>query len=516
MASAGGKQPIDTEPEQGVDTRANPGLSMRIALMLYEIAWLLLLPIAFFLLWRKGKREPLYRQYWGERLGGGFSSGFSGQFSGKFGGGINASQSGGTVNRLNTNASRPIWVHSASLGEMRGAAPLIQALLDQRFNLVITTLTPAGRSSAQALFATAIASGQAQVSFVPIEQTWAIRRFIRHFNPRSALMTEIDTWPLLVTTIRRAGIKLAIVNAQYPKQSLARDVRWGGFRANLFRCYQLVLCKSETHAQRFRQVGCQTVVVAGETRFDLPIPNEQLLAADSLLRHWGLSNLPNTLSLPSNFTSPSKHQRAIICIASSVAGEEAQFLQAYRLIQAAFKSLGRPKPLFIHVPRNAQLFDQIYQDMIGQGFAVVKRSTYLDKHLSPRPTVNVDIQATDIVLGDSLREMYFYLSLAMVVVVGASFVPLGSHNVIEPLGLKKPVMVGPSIWGIEYPGVDALAACVLTQYQSINELAGAIVELLTKPGAYAQSVQHADAFYAAHAGATQRHMAALLPWLPAA
>ena len=77
-------------------------------------------------------------------------------------------------------------------------------------------------------------------------------------------------------------------------------------------------------------------------------------------------------------------------------------------------------------------------------------------------------------------------------------------------------MVGPSIWGIEYPGVEALAAGVLTQYQSINELAGAIVDLLTKPSAYEQSVQHADAFYAAHAGATQRHMAALLPWLPAA
>ena len=112
--------------------------------------------------------------------------------------------------------------------------------------------------------------------------------------------------------------------------------------------------------------------------------------------------------------------------------------------------------------------------------------------------------------------MYFYLALSQAVVVGASFVPLGAHNVIEPLALKKPVMVGHSIWGIEYPGVEALAAGVLQQHMDIPSLANALVNLLTTPGAYEQAMAGAEKFYAEHAGSTAKHMAVFVPWLDAA
>ena len=489
MASTDGKPATSTKALNSASDAATDNLKfslgMRLCLVIYEIAWLPLLPFAFLMLWRRGKREPVYRQFWSERLGR-------------------------TVNSLNLNAGRPIWVHSASLGEMRGAAPLFQALLDQQYSLLITTLTPAGRNSAQSQFSEAIKQGKAQVCFVPIEQSWAINRLIARFNPRCALMTEIDTWPLLVSTIRKAGVKLAIANAQYPKQSLARDLRWGGFRAKLFRCYQLVLCKSETHAERFKQVGCAHVEVAGETRFDLPIPQAQLNAASTLVKTWGLRDYPTAPN-----TSPAaKNERTVICIASSVAGEEQLFLELYRLIQAALKERNQPKPLFIHVPRSPQCFDQVYEAMTAKGLTVARRSQCLSAQLALPKQNAVNIADVDVLLGDSLREMYFYLALAMVVVVGASFVPLGSHNVIEPLGLKKPVMVGPSIWGIEYPGVEALAAGVLQQHQTIESLAQAIINLITLPAAYAQATENADGFYATHAGATQRHMAILNTWIP--
>jgi len=74
-------------------------------------------------------------------------------------------------------------------------------------------------------------------------------------------------------------------------------------------------------------------------------------------------------------------------------------------------------------------------------------------------------------------------------------------------------MVGPSIWGIEYPGVEALAAGVLTQHADADALAQALLQLLTSPAAYAQAMAGAEAFFAEHGGATVKHMAALLPWL---
>jgi len=448
----------------------SPGAPFRALLALYRVAWLLLLPAVLLFLWRRGSREPLYRQFWGERFG-----------------------------HTATQLERPLWVHSASMGEIRGAAPLVRALLAAGYPVLVTTLTPAGRTAAQTLLAEDIAAGRAQVAYVPLELGWAVRRFIRQVRPRAALMTEIDTWPVLVATIRAEAVPLSIANAQYPKQSFDRDrQRWWGFRATLFTAYELVLCKSETHAQRFRAVGCQRVVVAGETRFDLPVSKQQLAAADRLTRQWGLA-------------TDQPGGRPVVCFASVVIGEDATFVKAMQTLWQALDESSGPRPLFVCVPRSPQRFDESEQLLTQAGLRVARRSECLNAALAP--IAGTPMERVDVLLGDSLGEMYFYLALSQVVVVGGSFVDTGAHNVIEPLALKKPVMVGPSIWGIEYPGVEALAAGVLTQHADADALAKALLRLLTSPPAYAGAMAGAEAFFAEHGGATEKHMAALLPWL---
>jgi len=458
--------------------RADPGAAppfpppgkLRLLIALYELLWHLLLPLVGLFFWRRGQREPLYRQFWGERLGN-------------------------TVTQLH----RPLWVHSASMGEMRGAAPLVRALLDAGYPVLLTTLTPAGRTAAQSLFAAAMAEGRAQVAYVPLELGWAVRRFIRQVRPRAALMTEIDTWPVLLATIRRQGVPLGMANAQYPKKSFERDPRWGGFRAGLFQAYQLVLCKSETHAQRFRAVGCPWVVVAGETRFDLPVSPQQLHAAQQLVQRWQLAT-----GVPGG--------RPVVCFASAIVGEDEPFLQAFAQVKAGLQQAGLAQPLAVYVPRSPQRFEAVAQLFEAAGLRVARRSRVLNADLALQDNTLID-PSVDVLLGDSLGEMYFYLALSQVVVVGASFVPMGAHNVIEPLALKKPVMVGPSIWGIEYPGVEALAAGVLQQHMTLDSLSAALVRVLTQPQAYAAAVSGAEAFFHEHGGATAKHMAVLGPWL---
>jgi len=447
-----------------------PGWRLPLLIALYELLWHLLLPVLLLFLWRRGKKEPLYRAFWSERWG-----------------------------HTRTALDRPLWVHSASMGEMRGAAPLVQALLAAGYPVLLTTLTPAGRTAAQSLFAAAMAEGRVQVAYVPFELSWAVRRFIRQVRPRAALMTEIDTWPVLLATLRRQGVPLGMANAQYPKKSIERDRRWGGFRAGMFQAYQLVLCKSETHAQRFRAVGCERVVIAGETRFDLPVSPQQLEAAHRLVANWQLAT-----GAPGG--------RPVVCFASAIVGEDEQFLQAFGQIKAGLVHAGMPNPLFVYVPRSPQRFDAVAQLFEAAGQRVARRSRALDTRLVPTADTP-DMGAIDVLLGDSLGEMYFYLALSQVVVVGASFVPMGAHNIIEPLALKKPVMVGHSIWGIEYPGVEALAAGVLQQHMTIASLSAALVHVLTRPDAYAAAMAGAEAFYAEHGGATAKHMAVLVPWL---
>lgn len=437
---------------------------MGLFIRFYEVVWHLALPLVVLALWRKGSKEPLYRQFWRERFG-----------------------------HLLCQLDKPIWVHSASMGEMRGAAPWIQALLGKGFAVVLTTLTPAGRETAHRLFHDHLVSGQLQLAYAPLELSWVVRRFLRRVKPRCAVMTEIDTWPVMLSTAARLGVPLAIANAQYPKASFERDLRWGALRARLFQAYDLVLCKSQLHAQRFKAVGCQRVIVAGETRFDLPVPTVQLAAAAQIL------------------SMPTLRGRPVVCIASAIEGEDGLFIQAMLRIQNQLQALGTPKPLFVYVPRSPQRFDAVTGMVQDAGLATLRRSCCMDASL--RWTTHPDWQQTDVLVGDSLGEMHFYLALSQVVVVGSSFGLRAVHNIIEPLAINKPVWTGPSVRGIEYPAIEALQAGVLHHATDGDDLADQLSAVLADPTAYAALVQKTENFNAAHAGSVDKHMAAFIPWL---
>lgn len=437
---------------------------MGFVIRCYECVWHVALPLVMLALWRKGAKEPLYRRFWRERFG-----------------------------HVPCQLVKPIWVHSASIGEMRGAAPWVQALLDQGFPVVLTTLTPAGRETAHRLFQDHLTSGQLQLAYAPLELSWAVQRFLQHVKPCCAVMTEIDTWPVMLSTAARLNVPLAIANAQYPKASFERDLRWGALRARLFQAYDLVMCKSDLQAQRFMAVGCRRVAVVGETRFDLPVPSEQLAAAS------------RTLAAP-----PLQH-RPVVCIASAIEGEDGLFIQSMLRIQAQLQASGANKPLFVYVPRSPQRFNAVTQMIQDAGFSTLRRSNSMDASLRwiSQPTW----EQIDVLLGDSLGEMYFYLALSQVVVVGSSFGLRAVHNIIEPLAINKPVWTGPSVRGIEYPAIEALQAGVLHHATNADDLADQLSAVLVNPAAYAALVHKTKDFNITHAGSVAKHMAAFLPWL---
>lgn len=443
---------------------AFPSLGLGLAIRVYELLWHVLLPLVCLMLWQRGAREPLYRRFWGERFGA-----------------------------VRCTMHRPVWVHSASMGEMRGAAPWVWALLAQGVPVFLTTLTPAGRQTADKLFGEAMRVGQLQLAYAPLELSWVIRRFLRRVRPRCAVMTEIDTWPVLLATVRRAGVPLAMANAQYPQASFERDQRWGGFRARLFKGYELVMCKSELQAKRFVQVGCPRVAVVGETRFDLPVSQPQLDAATHTVREGHLQLRP------------------VVCFASAIVGEDEIFIGAMRRMQHSLARLGRPAPLFVYVPRSPQRFDAVAQMLLDAGLRTLRRSQALDAEL--RWHTSPTWADVDVLLGDSIGEMYFYLALSQVVVVGSSFGDRAVHNIIEPLAIHKPVWTGPSVRGIEYPAIEALQAGVLHHARNGDDLADQLTAVLGDPVACAALIEKTRDFNTAHAGSVARHLAAFWPWL---
>lgn len=420
-------------------------------LRLWSALWHLGLPIVLIYLWKRGRKDSLYSQHLAERFG-------------RYGRGLPGS----------------VWIHAVSLGELRSAVPLIRALLDRGETVVTTHFTPAGRREAERVFAAEIAAGRLRAVWVPLETSWAYRGFFRAFRPKLGLVMEIEIWPRMIFAAKGAGVPLFMCNAQYPTKSMARDAKVK-LRHKLMQGYAGAFVKSDLQRDRFASVGVRNITVTGELRFDQPIPLAQLQASRAL--------------------RPLVAARRVVVLASVTQPEEALFLD----VIARLFSVQDP-PLVILIPRAPERFDVVAATLASNGLTVQRRSALLDQALGLRPNAPSPPRAGTVLMGDSLGEMYFYLELADRVVVGGGFQPKGSHNIIEPLALGKPVIVGPEIHTIEYPAVEAIAAgvCLQTTAEALAR------DIETWPDPAPEAIA---AFIAAHSGAGERTMAAISPLL---
>ena len=421
---------------------------MRVFLALYSALWTLGLPFVYLYLRRRGRKDAAYMAHLGERFG-----------------------------RYNQSLPASVWFHAVSLGEMRSAVPLIRATLEAGERVVVTLFTPAGRREAERVFAAEIAAGRLAAVWVPLELNWCFKRFFAAFAPKMGLVMEIEIWPRMVEAARAARVPLYMCNAQYPVDSMLRDRKFP-IRPAVMRRFAGAFVKSELQKKRFLEQGLHNVDVTGELRFDQPIPPHHL-AAGPLARELLAKG------------------RRVITFASVTEPEEGLFLD---VIEAALQ--GGEKPFFVFVPRAPERFDAVAAQLAERGIKALRRSQVLSPELAASP------ETGDVLLGDSLGEMYFYIAMADRVAVGGGFTPKGSHNIIEPLALGKPVVVGPDISTIEYPAVEAVAAGVCRQIWP--EGLGAA---LTPEGWPDPAPEQIAAFLAEHSGATARTMAAMAPIL---
>lgn len=439
-----------------------PSVFFRIILALYTLLTAVLLPVILLYIFWRGKKDPRYSQHLFERFGW-----------------------------YKASAPSSIWVHAVSLGEMRAAAPMVRALLADGERIVTTHFTPAGRQAAADMFPDALAAGQLVPVYVPIEFDWIFRRFFRAFNPKYGLVLEIEIWPKMIDSARRHRVPLFLCNGHYPEKSYQRDVRQFGIRGQLVRGFAGLLIKSVEDAERFKAFGAPNVAVVGELRFEQVIPPLMTGAAETLR--------PALLGGSEN--------RAVITIASAVEGEDPHYLSAIQQLQSKYIKRQLPPPLFVYVPRAPERFDAVAALLSAAGLSVLRRSDILDKNLSAQRDTSFD--GVDVLLGDSLGEMYFYLALADAVIAGGGFIPSGAHNVIEPLALKKPVFVGPYIWTIEYPALAAIEAGVLTKAETIPALVAQLEKTLDQKANGETNVIATEKFYSEHAGAVQRSRTAI-------
>ncbi|MGB0955545.1 MAG: lipid IV(A) 3-deoxy-D-manno-octulosonic acid transferase [Panacagrimonas sp.] len=362
-----------------------------------------------------------------------------------------------------------VWVHAVSVGETLTAVPMVEALLKIHGDGCIwfTTGTPTGSERVIAAF-----GARVHHSYLPYDLPDAVARFLNRVRPAQVVVMETELWPNLFAALRRRNIPLRIVNARLSPRSFRGYSRFASFTASVLRDVALVAAQSEADADRFRSLGAPQVENVGNLKFDITPPSQQIDAGQRLREAVGGS-------------------RPVWAAVSTHDGEEAVALAVHQQLLQTM-----PDTLLILVPRHPQRFDAVDGLLRSARLRYARRSQF-----NKVDTVPDDLQ---VLLGDSLGEMWMYLRAANLAFVGGSLVPVGGHNVMEPVALGKPVLFGTRMHNFQHARDALLEAGAAVEVQDQAALRIAVADLLQNADRRTQLARAADKVAAANRGALAR------------
>lgn len=392
----------------------------------------------------------------------------------------------------NSRPDQPlIWLHAVSVGETRATAPLV-ALLRLRYpqhRILMTHTTPTGREAGEQLFGNDVLR-----CYLPYDLPGAMARFLDHFQPGVGLLMETELWFNLIAACEQRGVPLMLVNARLSERSARGYARLGKLVEEGLGRLTRVAAQTEDDAQRLRKLGAREVAVTGNLKFDVTPPLEMQARGEALRRLFG-------------------QERLIFLAASTRDGEES-------LVLDAVAAANVPGLLTVIVPRHPQRFNEVAGMIERRGLAFIRRSSLLEAspspQLSPSRGEGAVGQGVQVVLGDSMGEMFAYYAACDVAFIGGSLLPLGGQNLIEACAMGKPVLIGPHTWNFEAVAQSALAAGAALRVEDPAALGAKLRELFADNELRERMSRQALAFSGSHSGASERVMAVIEETLEAA
>ncbi|GIX29040.1 MAG: 3-deoxy-D-manno-octulosonic acid transferase [Burkholderiales bacterium] len=360
-----------------------------------------------------------------------------------------------------------IWIHAVSVGETRAAAPLVERLLERYpgHQILLTHMTPTGRETGRQLFGDRVLQ-----AYLPYDYPFAVRRFLAHFRPTLGVLMETELWFNLIAGCREARVPLYLVNARLSERSYRRYARFPDLVGEALGGLTGVLAQTEADAQRLSRLGARRVEVAGNLKFDLTPPAAQLARGRALRAMFG-------------------PRRPVFLAASTRESEEPRVLDAVARLTV-------PELLTVIVPRHPQRFDEVAALIARRGLKFQRRSEA--RSIAPE---------TQIVLGDSMGELFAYYAACDVAFVGGSLAPLGGQNLIEPCAVGVPVLIGPHTFNFEEAARQAVEEGAALRVADEAALAAAVAALLADAAQRRRMAEAGLAFAQRHRGAVERVLA---------
>ncbi|OGH00847.1 MAG: hypothetical protein A2426_02970, partial [Candidatus Lambdaproteobacteria bacterium RIFOXYC1_FULL_56_13] len=298
---------------------------------------------------------------------------------------------------------------------------------------VLTTNTP-----------TALAMAQAQgqpVFYKPFDFSLFASLLLGRLQPNLLVLVETELWPNLTRVVSRK-IPMVLVNGRLSDQHFESYRKFRFLFAPLLGRISRILAGDATSAQRFGALGAK-VELLGNLK-------------------WGSTAAPDPVLVQRLREQLGLQPDEFVFVAGSLQPEELAVLVPAGLKMAQ----GHPKFRALLVPRHPD-----------------KRAEFVAQSQALGVELSLTSQGSCLgaqwVLADQMGLLTALYSLASFVFVGGSFCNRGGQNMIEPVGLGKPTVVGPYTANFAEP-VALLSAA---QGLAVVQDADALVALSQSPSA---------------------------------
>ncbi len=302
-----------------------------------------------------------------------------------------------------------IWVHAASVGEVRAALLVLAALRREygAYRCLLTTTTQQGYALARGCL-----PQDTPCLMAPLDMPQAISRAVAFIRPCLYICLETELWPLALGTLQAQGVPMLLLNGRLSERSLRRYLKIRASIAVILRGFSQMALISQQDLERFARLGMprERMRVAGNIKFDLPFDGDRAEAIRAEHR--------NRLGLAAG-------ERVLIC-GSTHGGEEA-------LLLSLFTELTSAMPLvLVLAPRHLERLAEV---------VALLRARDIDHQLYSQMKGQ---RRANVVLVDTMGDLADLYSAGDFLFCGGSLLPrLSGHNIMEAARWGRPVYFGP-------------------------------------------------------------------------
>ena len=308
--------------------------------------------------------------------------------------------------------SRRIWIHAASLGEVRVARSITNHLekLVPGCEVILSTNTDHGHDLARKLF------DSGSVVYAPFDFFPSVRKAISTVNPKVMVFLETEIWPAWIAETHRKGIRCALINGRISPRSIGKYLMFRPLFRDVLKHVNTFSMITEEDAHRIVDMGAdpKRVIVNGNAKHDL-LASQTNPAIETRMQE--------LLCL--------KPFQPVFVGGSTREGEEEILLEVYEKILKNF-----PQTVLVIAPRHIARTSHIENLVRQQGLEYQLWTDLV------RPEVE---RTAPVVVVNTFGELFKIYSVGTINFCGASLVPLGGQNPLEPAVWGKMVFYGPSM-----------------------------------------------------------------------